>query len=141
MINRGTDHGVKNGDELAILSIGHPGNFVIEAQNSFEKEGLDIAHFDMRFVKPIDKELLHMIFQKFDKIITIEDGCLQGGFGSAVIEFMADNNYRAEVIRLGIPDHFVNHGTQSELYSENYFDVKAIKESVYKIVHKKVKVS
>jgi hypothetical protein len=120
---------VKNGEEVAILSIGNAGNFVVEAQNSFEKEGLNIAHFDMRFVKPIDKDLLHIIFQKFNKIITIEDGCLHGGFGSAVIEFMADNKYKSEVIRLGVPDEFINHGTQEQLYAECYFDVKAIKET------------
>ena len=132
---------IKNGDALAILSIGHAGNFVIEAQSYWEKEGLDVAHFDMRFVKPIDKELLHIIFQKFDKIITVEDGCLQGGFGSAVIEFMVDNNYKSEVVRLGMPDYFFNHGTQSQLYAESYFDVKAIKEIVNKLVYRKVKVS
>ena len=131
---------VKDGEAAAILSIGNAGNFVVEAQNSFDKEGLDIAHFDMRFVKPIDKDLLHTIFQKFDKIITIEDGCLQGGFGSAVIEFMADNKYKSEVVRLGIPDEFINHGTQEELYAECCFDVKAIKETVYKLISRKAQV-
>ncbi|MDC0201729.1 1-deoxy-D-xylulose-5-phosphate synthase [Flavobacteriales bacterium] len=131
---------VKDGEEVAILSIGNTGNFVVEAQNSFEKEGLDIAHFDMRFVKPIDKDLLYIIFQKFDKIITIEDGCLQGGFGSAVIEFMADNKYKSEIVRLGIPDEFINHGTQEQLYEECYFDVKAIKETVYKLISRKAQV-
>ena len=83
-----------------------------------------MAHYDMRFVKPLDIALLHEIFQKFDKIITVEDSCLQGGFGSAIIEFMSDNNYKSDVLRLGIPDKFINHGTQQELYSECYFDVK-----------------
>ena len=128
---------VKDGEEVAILSIGNTGNFVVEADKDFVKEGLNIAHFDMRFVKPIDKELLHIIFQKFDKVITIEDGCLQGGFGSAVIEFMVDNNYKTEVLRLGIPDKFINQGTQEQLYAECYFDVNAIKESVYKLISRK----
>ena len=128
---------VKDGEEVAILSIGNTGNFVVEANLDFVKEGLDIAHFDMRFVKPIDKDLLHTIFQKFDKVITIEDGCLQGGFGSAVIEFMVDNNYKTEVLRLGVPDEFINHGTQEQLYAECYFDVNAIKESVYKLISRK----
>ena len=128
---------VKDGEEVAILSIGNTGNFVVEADKDFVKEGLNIAHFDMRFVKPIDKELLHTIFQKFDKVITIEDGCLQGGFGSAVIEFMVDNNYKSEVLRLGVPDEFINHGTQEQLYEECYFDVNAIKESVYKLISRK----
>jgi len=128
---------VKDGEEVAILSIGNTGNFVVEANLDFVKEGLDIAHFDMRFVKPLDKDLLHTIFQKFDKVITIEDGCLQGGFGSAVIEFMVDNNYKTEVLRLGVPDEFINHGTQEQLYAECYFDVNAIKESVYKLISRK----
>ena len=128
---------VKDGEEVAILSIGNTGNFVLEADLDFVKEGLDIAHFDMRFVKPLDKDLLHTIFQKFDKVITIEDGCLQGGFGSAVIEFMVDNNYKTEVLRLGVPDEFINHGTQEQLYAECYFDVNAIKESVYKLISRK----
>ncbi len=128
---------VKDGEEVAILSIGNTGNFVVEADKYFVKEGLNIAHFDMRFVKPIDKELLHTIFQKFDKVITIEDGCLQGGFGSAVIEFMVDNNYKTEVLRLGVPDKFINHGTQEQLYAECYFDLNAIKENVYKLISRK----
>ena len=128
---------IKEGEQLAILSIGNTGNFVVEANIDFEKEGLDIAHYDMRFVKPLDTELLHTIFQKFDKIITIEDGCLQGGFGSAIVEFMTDNNYKSDVIRLGIPDEFINHGTQQQLYAECYFDTKAIKESVHKLVSRK----
>ena len=128
---------VKDGEEVAILSIGNTGNFVVEANLDFVKEGLDIAHFDMRFVKPLDKDLLHTIFQKFDKVITIEDGCLQGGFGSAVIEFMVDNNYKTEVLRLGVLDEFINHGTQEQLYAECYFDVNAIKESVYKLISRK----
>tara|TARA_X000000368_G_C22739988_1_gene583426 strand:- start:188 stop:706 length:519 start_codon:yes stop_codon:yes gene_type:complete len=140
-IEIGKGRTIKEGEQVAILSIGNTGNFVVEANLDFEKEGLDIAHYDMRFIKPLDVDLLHQVFQKFDKVITIEDGCLQGGFGSAVVEFMTDNNYKVQVLRLGVPDHFVNHGTQTELYSENYFDVKAIKESVYKLMHKKAQVS
>ena len=136
-IEIGKGRRIKDGEEIAILSIGNTGNFVVEADKDFIKEGLDIAHFDMRFVKPIDKELLHTIFQKFDKVITIEDACLQGGFGSAVIEFMVDNNYKSEVVRLGVPDEFINHGTQQQLYSECYFDVVAIKESVHKLISRK----
>ena len=86
---------VNEGEEIAILSIGHAGNFAISAQEDFAKTGLSIAHYDMRFVKPIDEDLLHNIFRKFDKVITLEDACLQGGFGSAVLEFMGDNNYKA----------------------------------------------
>ena len=80
----GVGRKIKDGEEIAILSFGHPGNFVLSAQETFEKEGLNIAHYDMRFVKPLDEKLLHTIFKKFNTIITIEDGCLQGGFGSAI---------------------------------------------------------
>ena len=139
-IEIGKGRRIKDGEEIAILSIGNTGNFVVEADKDFIKEGLDIAHFDMRFVKPIDKELLHTIFQKFDKVITIEDACLQGGFGSAVIEFMVDNNYKSELVRLGVPDEFINHGTQQQLYTECYFDVGAIKESVHKLISRKSQV-
>ena len=139
-IEIGKGRRIKDGEEIAILSIGNTGNFVVEADKDFIKEGLDIAHFDMRFVKPIDKELLHTIFQKFDKVITIEDACLQGGFGSAVIEFMVDNNYKSELVRLGVPDKFINHGTQQQLYTECYFDVGAIKESVHKLISRKSQV-
>ncbi|KRO63290.1 MAG: 1-deoxy-D-xylulose-5-phosphate synthase, partial [Cryomorphaceae bacterium BACL11 MAG-121015-bin20] len=90
----GVGRKIKDGEEIAILSFGHPGNFVLSAQETFEKEGLNIAHYDMRFVKPLDEKLLHTIFKKFNTIITIEDGCLQGGFGSAILEFMANNNYQ-----------------------------------------------
>ena len=139
-IEIGKGRTIKEGEQVAILSIGNTGNFVVEANLDFENEGLDIAHYDMRFVKPLDTELLHDIFQKFDKVITIEDGCLQGGFGSAVGEFMIDNNYKSEVIRLGIPDEFINHGTQQQLYTECYFDTKSIKESVYKLISRKAQV-
>jgi 1-deoxy-D-xylulose-5-phosphate synthase len=139
-IEIGKGRRIKDGEEIAILSIGNTGNFVVEADKDFIKEGLDIAHFDMRFVKPIDEELLHAIFQKFDKVITIEDACLQGGFGSAVIEFMVDNNYKSELVRLGVPDEFINHGTQQQLYTECYFDVEAIKESVDKLISRKAQV-
>jgi 1-deoxy-D-xylulose-5-phosphate synthase len=80
----------------------------------------------MRFVKPLDTLLLHEIFTKFKKVITIEDGCLMGGFGSAVLEFMVDQKYQAEVIRLGIPDEYIHHGTQEELWSDCGFDTSSI---------------
>ena len=130
---------ITDGEEVAILSLGHPGNFVIDAQEDFKKMGLSIAHYDMRFAKPLDKDLLQTIFQKFDKIITVEDGCLQGGFSSAILEFTGDNNLKAEVIRLGIPDEFINHGTQEELRKECGYDKEAIVSVVEKLtVNKKV---
>ena len=135
-IKIGTGRVVKEGEGIAILSFGHPGNFVVKAQEQFEKEALNIAHYDLRFVKPLDEKLLHTIFQKFDKIITIEDGCLQGGFGSSILEFMANNDYQAKVKMLGIPDIFIHHGTQEELYKDCHYDTKAIVISVQKILEK-----
>ncbi|MDX2190689.1 MAG: 1-deoxy-D-xylulose-5-phosphate synthase [Bacteroidota bacterium] len=120
---------IKEGKEIAILSIGHIGNEVVKACNMLDLEGLDVAHYDMRFVKPIDEDMLHHVFKNFDKIITVEDGCLQGGFGSAVLEFMADNEYTCQVKRLGIPDKIVEHGEQNELYVECGYDSLAIFES------------
>ena len=135
-IEIGTGRVVKEGEEIAILSFGHPGNFVVKAQEQFEKEGLNIAHYDLRFAKPLDEKLLHTIFQKFDKIITIEDGCLQGGFGSSILEFMANNDYQAKVKMLGIPDTFIHHGTQEELHNDCHYDTEAIVSSVQKILEK-----
>ena len=129
-IKIGTGRRVKNGNDVAILSIGHIGNYAVKATEKLAKEGIEIAHYDMRFVKPIDEILLHEVFSKFKKVITIENGCVQGGMGSAVLEFMADNNYQAEVKRLGIPDKFIEHGTQDELYNECFFDEAAIIASV-----------
>jgi 1-deoxy-D-xylulose-5-phosphate synthase len=125
---------VKEGEEVAILTFGHPGNFAVAACADLQKEGLTPAHYDMRFVKPLDEELLHEIFSKFKKIVTVEDGCLMGGFGSAVIEFLSDHNYPVAVRRLGIPDRFIEHGEQKELYAECHFDAEAIKNAVRQFV-------
>src|SRR5690606_37296876 len=101
---------VKEGEEIAILTIGHIGNYAIEASEALDVEGFNPAHYDMRFVKPLDASLLHEIFGKFKKVITVEDGCLMGGFGSAVLEWMNDHGYSAQVKRLGIPDLVIEHG-------------------------------
>lgn len=129
-IKIGTGRKIKEGEEVAILSIGHIGNYAVEVCERFEKKGLDIAHYDMRFAKPLDAKLLHEIFAKYSKIITLEDGCIQGGFGSAILEFMADNGYSAEVKRLGIPDRVVEHGEQLELHRECGFDPDGIEKAV-----------
>ncbi|WP_339698633.1 1-deoxy-D-xylulose-5-phosphate synthase [Algoriphagus aquimarinus] len=121
---------VKEGEEIAILTIGHIGNYAVEACEKLEKEGLNPAQYDMRFVKPLDGELLHEIFGKFKKVITVEDGCLMGGFGSAVIEWMMDHGYQAQVKRLGIPDAIIEHGEQNELHRECGFDPEGIAEAV-----------
>lgn len=137
-IEIGKGRKLKEGKDLAILSIGHPGNFVTEAVKELEKENISVAHYDMRFVKPIDEKLLHEVFSTFKKVITVEDGCISGGMGSAVLEFMADNNYTAQVKRLGIPDRFIDHGEQPELYEECGFSAKAIAAAVLEMVSEKV---
>lgn len=134
LIEVGTGRCITEGEDVAILSIGHPGNFVQKALVELEKEGIKPAHYDMRFVKPLDEKLLHSVFRKFKKIVTIEDGCIMGGMGSAVLEFMADNNYSAEVVRLGIPDKYIHHGTPAELYAECGFDVSGIIENIKKLI-------
>ncbi len=126
----GTARLVSEGKDIAILSIGHPGNFVTEAFTKLKADDISVAHYDMRFIAPLDAEVLHTVFKNFDKIITVEDGVLKGGLGSAVIEFMCDNSYNAEVKRLGIPDYFVEHGTQQELIRECGFDAGSIEKAV-----------
>lgn len=120
---------IKDGEDVAILTIGHIGNYAVKACEMLEKEALNPAHYDLRFVKPLDEALLHEVFQKFDKVITVEDGCVQGGMGSAVIEFMTDNGYSAKVKRLGIPDRIVEHGEQIELHRECGFDPEGIADA------------
>jgi 1-deoxy-D-xylulose-5-phosphate synthase len=119
-----------DGEEVAILSIGHIGNEVVKAIVDLNTEGYFPAHYDMRFVKPLDEALLHEVFKKFSKVITVEDGCLEGGMGSAILEFMADNNYKAQVIRLGIPDQVIEHGEQPELWADCGYDAKSIAAQV-----------
>ena len=133
-ITIGEGRQISEGNEVAILSIGHPGNFATEAREKMEQNGYSIAQYDMRFVKPLDEKLLHKVFKKHNKIITIEDGCVQGGFGSAILEFMADHNYQAEVKRLGVPDDFIHHGTQAELWRECNYDAQAIVEAIQQLV-------
>jgi 1-deoxy-D-xylulose-5-phosphate synthase len=133
-IKVGTGRKISSGDDVAILTIGHPGNFAQEAIKKLKDMGASIAHYDMRFVKPIDENLLHEVFSKFDKVITVEDGCLMGGMGSAVIEFMADQGYQAKVVRLGIPDKFIHHGTQEELYKDAGYDVDSIVKTTIELL-------
>ncbi len=124
-IKIGTGQRLVNGDDLAFITIGSIGNITSKAVAELKQSGISAAHYDLRFVKPLDETLLHEVFSKFDKVITVEDGCLMGGMASAILEFMADHDYRAKIIRLGIPDRFVHHGTQEELYAECNFDLAA----------------
>jgi len=128
---------VCDGEEIAILTIGTIGNEVVKATADLNAEGYYPAHYDLRFVKPLDEALLHDVFKKFSKIITVEDGCLEGGMGSAVLEFMADNKYKADVTRLGIPDHIIEHGEQPELWAECGYDAASITAQVKNIAGKR----
>ena len=127
---------LRDGNDIAFLTIGYPGNTASEVIRKLDNEDVSIAHYDMRFASPLDVKTLHEVFRKFRYIITIEDGILKGGFGSAVIEFMTENGYSAEVRRLGIPDYFVEHGTQDELYRECGFDEEGIEIAVREIMVK-----
>lgn len=140
-IQIGKGRKLKDGEEVAILSFGHPGNFAQAAIRDLRTNDINPAHYDMRFAKPIDEEMLHEVFAKYNKIITIEDGTTIGGFGSAVLEFMAQYNYTAQVKMLGIPDRLVEHGTLKELHRECNYDARAIVETVREMMSDKVKVS
>jgi 1-deoxy-D-xylulose-5-phosphate synthase len=133
-IKVGTGRKLTIGEDIAILTIGHPGNFAQKAIDKLKETGASVAHYDMRFVKPIDEVMLHEVFSKFKKVITVEDGCLMGGFGSAVIEFMVDQGYSAEVVRLGIADEYVHHGTQEELWAQCGYDTDGIVKMVKKML-------
>lgn len=129
---------VTDGSDIAILTLGNTGNFAQEACKQLQLQGIEAAHYDLRFLKPLDTELLHSVFKRFKSIITVEDGVISGGFGSAVLEFMADNGYEAHVKRLGIPDRFVEHGTQAQLYKECGYDAASIVETVKLMVKPKM---
>jgi 1-deoxy-D-xylulose-5-phosphate synthase len=129
---------IKDGEGVAILSLGHPGNFVTTAIRELRATGLNPAHYDMRFVKPLDEDLLHEVFRKFDRIITVEDGTVVGGFGSAILEFQASYGYSATVRILGIPDAFVEHGTVKELQHECGYDAPAIVSAVRQMMGDRV---
>jgi len=114
----GTGRKVRNGEDIAFLTIGPIGNYALEACLQLAEKGISAALYDLRFIKPLDELMLHEVFGKFTKVITVEDGCIQGGMGSAVLEFMADHGYSAQVRRMGIPDQYIEHGTVDELYAE-----------------------
>ena len=137
-IEVGTGRRLREGKDLAILSIGHIGNLATKACTELSEVGIEAAHYDMRFLKPIDEALLHDVFRKYDKVITIEDGTIIGGLGSAVIEFMNDHNYKATVKRLGVPDTFIEQGTVSELYRICGCDVQGLIETAKELTGQKV---
>ncbi len=130
----------KDGEGIAILSFGHPGNFAAEAIRDVKKEGINPAHYDMRFAKPLDEEMLHEVFANFNKIITVEDGTVVGGFGSAILEFMNEHGYKADIKIMGIPDRLVEHGTPKQLYDEIGIDANGIANMLRSFVEQSVPV-
>ena len=126
---------ISEGSDLAILSIGYAGNLVVEAMVKLQQEGINCAHYDMRFVTPIDHEILNEVADRFDTLITVEDGVIEGGFGSAVTEYFADSDKNLTIIRLGVPDRFIEHGSQVELYRECGFDAEGICRAVHEFTN------
>lgn len=122
-INVGTGRCLRQGDRVAIVSIGPIGN---NATKAIAQSGLNVGHYDLRFLKPLDDALLHDICQHYERLITLEDGCVQGGMGSAVLEWMNDHGYALPVTRMGIPDEFIEHGTVDELQHICHMDVDSI---------------
>jgi 1-deoxy-D-xylulose-5-phosphate synthase len=132
---------LKDGEGVAILTLGHPGNFATAAIRELKMDGLNPAHYDMRFAKPLDEEMLHEVFSKYNHVVTVEDGTVVGGFGSAILEFQAAHGYKANVRMLGIPDHIVEHGTLKELQHECGYDAQAIAANVRDMMKDKINVS
>lgn len=135
-IEIGSGRKLSDGKDIALLTIGKTGIFAQQAVDILANEHLSVAHYDMRFVKPLDTELLTEIMQDFDQIVTIEDGAIQGGFGSAILEFMAENNYTNKIKILGIPDKFIEHGTPGELYKECGIDTDGIVHTTLELIGK-----
>jgi 1-deoxy-D-xylulose-5-phosphate synthase len=129
---------LKDGKEIAVLSLGHPGNFAQTAIRNLRSEGIDPAHYDIRFVKPIDEDLLHEVFQNYDKVVTVEDGTIVGGFGTAILEFMNAHGYQSQIKILGIPDTIVEHGSLKELQKECHYDAIAIAEAIKTLLGKSI---
>lgn len=139
-ITIGKGRKLKEGKDVAILSFGHPGNFAAAAIRDLRTDGITPAHYDMRFAKPLDEELLHDALSKYDKIVTVEDGTIIGGFGSAVLEFMHQHGYKNDVRILGIPDRIVEHGTLKELHRECGYDAQGIADAVREMMKERIKV-
>ncbi|MEN9859472.1 MAG: hypothetical protein RIT50_1594 [Bacteroidota bacterium] len=140
-IEIGTGRKLKDGEEIALLTLGHPGNFAAAAIRELTSDGISPAHYDMRFVKPLDEALLHEVCQRYPKLITVEDGTVKGGFGSAILEFMATHGYKNDLRILGIPDRLVEHGTPAELHRECGYDAAAIITAVREMAGVAVKIT
>lgn len=129
-ISIGTGVRVQQGKEIAILSYGHPGNSVADAIRRVQVNGITPAHYNMRFVKPLDENMLNEVFSTFKKVITVEDGTVIGGFGSAILEFMNAHYYSAQVRMIGVPDHFIEHGATEQLYEEVGLSAQKIAQAI-----------
>jgi len=140
-IEIGKGRRLKEGKDIAILTFGHPGNFAAAAIRNLRAEGVNPGHYDLRFAKPLDHELLHEVFKSYKKIITVEDGTIVGGIGSAVLEFMAEHGYQGEVKMLGIPDRIVEHGSQKQLHHECHYDADAIAETIREMMKESLRVT
>ena len=142
---------LREGKDMAVITIGAIGNTMAEAIEDVEsgksrggeppqarrsQEGLSIAHYDLRWLKPLDEEMLHEIGKKYSTIVTAEDGILAGGMGSAVLEWMSDHNYHPQIIRLGVNDQFVEHGSTKELYHLLNLDKEGLCESLLQALEK-----
>lgn len=125
-IQVGTARKIRAGRDVAILSIGHPGNFALEASEQLQKEGIEAGVYDMRFLKPLDETMLHEVCRSYPRLLTVEDGTIKGGLGSAVLEFMADHGYKLPLMRLGVPDRYITQGRSEELYAECGYDTAGI---------------
>jgi 1-deoxy-D-xylulose-5-phosphate synthase len=140
-IEIGKGRKLRDGQDIAILSFGHPGNFAAAAIRDLKNDGLMPGHYDMRFAKPLDEELLHEACQRYEKLLTVEDGTVEGGFGSAILEFMNRHGYKNEVRILGIPDRLVEHGTPKELVRECGYDAEGIANTIREMMKEKITVS
>ncbi len=117
---------LREGKDRAVITLGPVGNDAAEACEILAKEGISVAHIDLRFLKPLDEVLLHQVFKKYSHIVTVEDGTIMGGMGSALLEWMADHGYQAKIVRLGVPDRFIEQGSLAELHRECGFDTETI---------------
>jgi len=140
-IEIGKGRKLRDGQDIAVLSFGHPGNFAAAAIRDLKNDGLNPGHYDMRFAKPLDEAILHEACQRYEKLLTVEDGTVEGGFGSAILEFMNRHGYKNEVRILGIPDRLVEHGTPKELIRECGYDAEGIASNIREMMKEKITVS
>lgn len=137
-ITIGTGRKLKDGADMALVSFGPIGTSVAKAAEILADQGIDAAHYDLRFAKPLDHKMLHELFQQFKKVITIEDGTIVGGIGSALIEFANEHGYSAQIKRMGIPDQFIEHGTPQELITECGFHTEGIVQQALEMTSKNI---